>query len=116
MNTLHFWIPLQPVTELNGCLHFMPGSHFFGLLPHYQCRSDDPFSLTPCRLPNLNIVCCPLALGGATIHTPLTLHRALPNSTGSVRRAWALLFRNWGRWAHYNPLSYIKSLYGRSPV
>jgi Phytanoyl-CoA dioxygenase (PhyH) len=110
MNTLHLWIPLQPVTELNGCLHFMPGSHHLGLLPHNQCRSDDVFSLIPGELPPLDIVCCPLPLGGATIHTPLTLHRALPNTTGSIRRAWALLFRNWGRWGHCNPFPVIKSM------
>ncbi len=47
MNTLHFWIPLQDVNELNGCLHFIPGSHLLGLLPHYQCRVGDPYALTP---------------------------------------------------------------------
>ena len=46
MNSVHFWIPLQPVTEQNGCLHFIPGSHLLGLLPHYQCQGNDTYSLT----------------------------------------------------------------------
>ncbi len=110
MNTLHFWIPLQPVTELNGCLHFMPGSHLLGLLPHYQCRVGDPFALTPKFLPAVDSVACPLMLGDATCHMPLTLHRALPNSTGSIRRAWALLFRPFGRFGALNPLPLIRQL------
>jgi hypothetical protein len=111
MNTLHFWIPLQPVTELNGCLHFMPGSHRLGLLPHYQCRADDPFALTPSHLPAMDAVCCPLQLGDATCHLPLTLHRALPNSTGSIRRAWALLFRPWGKLGVFNPVPLLQQLW-----
>jgi hypothetical protein len=107
MNTLHFWIPLQPVTELNGCLHFIPGSHLLGLLPHYQCRVDDPFALTPRHLPPVDAVACPLKLGDATCHLPLTLHRALPNSTASVRRAWALLFRPLGKLGAFNPVPLI---------
>lgn len=110
INTLHFWIPLQPVTELNGCLHFMPGSHLLGLLPHYQCRIDDPFALTPRSLPPVDAVACPLNVGDATCHLPLTLHRALPNSTGSMRRAWALLFRPFGRFGALNPLPLIRQL------
>lgn len=104
MNTLHFWIPLQSVTELNGCLHFIPGSHQLGLLPHYQCRLDDPFSLTPEYLPAVDAVSCPLNLGDATCHLPLTLHRAQPNATDSVRRAWALLFRLYGKWGALSPV------------
>jgi phytanoyl-CoA dioxygenase PhyH len=108
MNTLHFWIPLQPVTELNGCLHFIPGSHLLGLLPHYQCRVGDPFALTPRYLPAVDAVACPLNLGDATCHLPLTLHRALPNSTGSMRRAWALLFRPFGRFGRFDPIPCLK--------
>ncbi len=110
MNTLHFWIPLQPVTELNGCLHFIPGSHLLGLLPHYQCRVGDPFALTPRSLPPVDAVACPLNVGDATCHLPLTLHRALPNSTDSIRRAWALLFRPFGRFGALNPLPLIRQL------
>ena len=111
MNTLHFWIPLQDVNELNGCLHFIPGSHLLGLLPHYQCRVGDPYALTPQHLPAMEAVPCPLMLGDATCHLPLTLHRALPNGSGSVRRAWGLLFRPFGRLGALNPFPLIRQLW-----
>src|SRR5580658_10303220 len=34
LRSIHFWIPLQPVTIENGCMWFVPGSHQGGLLPH----------------------------------------------------------------------------------
>ncbi len=105
MNTLHFWIPLQDVNELNGCLHFIPGSHLLGLLPHVG-----PYALTPRHHPPVEAVACPLMLGDATCHLPLTLHRALPNGTGSVRRAWTLLFRPFARFGALNPFPLIRQL------
>src|SRR6201996_6705883 len=35
LRSIHFWIPLQPVTVDNGCMWFIPGSNQTGLLPHY---------------------------------------------------------------------------------
>ena len=114
MNTVHFWIPLQPVTEHNGCLHFMPGSHHLGLLPHSQMTQHDSFALTPSHLPAIDAICCPLQLGEATCHLPLTLHRALPNQSGSIRRAWALLFRPLGKWGSLNPFPMLRQCLKRS--
>ncbi len=111
MNTVHFWIPLQSVNELNGCLHFMRGSHLLGLLPYDQCSPNDPYAITPRQLPPLEIVPCPLTLGDATIHLPLTLHHALPNRTGSIRRAWALLFKPSSKLDALNPLPRLRQLF-----
>ncbi|BCA55319.1 hypothetical protein W02_24590 [Nitrospira sp. KM1] len=111
MNTLHFWIPLQPVTTHNGCLHFIPGSHQQGLLPHYQIDENDPYAITPQKVDTSHAVPCPLSVGSATIHTPLTLHAALPNNTEEIRRAWALVFRPFGRIGALNPFPAVRQLF-----
>ena len=107
MNTIHFWIPLQPVTVDNGCLHFIPSSHR-RLLSHFQAREGDPYAITTRDFDSSQAVACPLSLGSATIHLPLTLHAALPNNTDNIRRAWSLLFRPWGRYGAFNPLPIIR--------
>jgi ectoine hydroxylase-related dioxygenase (phytanoyl-CoA dioxygenase family) len=110
MNTLHFWIPLQPVTANNGCLHFIPGSHQEGLHPHYLADGNDRYAITTHEVDTSRAVACPLSVGSATIHLPLTLHAALPNNTEHIRRAWALLFRPFGRFGVLNPLPLVRQL------
>ena len=107
MNTVHFWIPLQPVTVDNGCLHFIPGSHH-RLLEHFQVSKSDRYAITTRDFDATQAVACPLSVGSATIHLPLTLHAALPNNTDNIRRAWSLLFRPWGRYGAFNPLPIIR--------
>ncbi|BCA55589.1 hypothetical protein W02_27290 [Nitrospira sp. KM1] len=111
MNTLHFWIPLQPVTAYNGCLHFIPGSHQKGLFPHYQIDAHDRYAITTDKVDISQAVPCPLSVGSATIHTPLTLHAALPNNTEDIRRAWALVFRPFGRLGALNPFPAVRQLF-----
>lgn len=104
-NTLHFWIPLQAVDELNGCMHFIPGSHRFGLLGHSPAvghRKGGPLEVETGVDPDA-AVACPLAPGDATIHAPLTLHYTSPNFTPRIRRAWILHFGRWGRVGKLHP-------------
>jgi hypothetical protein len=95
--TVHFWIPLQRVTEENGCLEYVPGSHRSGLLPHQRFHEDQPDSLMMASIDSALAVSCPLPIGGATIHLPTTVHRAARNITGTIRKAWVLQFRPFGR-------------------
>jgi hypothetical protein len=99
--SLHFWIPLQAVTEENGCMWFVPGSHRGPLLEHtiisgratggtLAAKSVDPTAA----------VACPLRLGGATIHHPLTLHYTGANESEQYRRAWILHFGAYGKFRH----------------
>jgi ectoine hydroxylase-related dioxygenase (phytanoyl-CoA dioxygenase family) len=108
MNTLHFWFPLQPVTDENGCMHYISGSHTRGLLPHHRFDPADPYTLITDHIDHTQEVVCPLLPGDAMLHLPLTLHSSLPNTTASIRRVWALLFRPFGRFGRFNPMPFMK--------
>jgi hypothetical protein len=104
LRSVHFWIPLQPVTVENGCMWFVPGSNQNGLLPHYVAsrRFNGAQSQTTAATLATKIVdeskavACPLPLGGATVHHPLTLHYTGPNQTDAWRKAWILHFGAYG--------------------
>jgi hypothetical protein len=101
---VHFWIPLQPVNVENGCMQFVPGSHRGGLLPHHVVyarpggRTADSVGATIAtdQVDASRAVACPLSVGGATIHHPLTLHYTGPNQSDGYRRAWILHFAAFG--------------------
>lgn len=91
---LSIWMPLQDVSEENGCMQFLPGSHRQEVLPH-QSIGNDP------RVHGLELahavdasraVACPLAAGGATVHLPRTLHFTGENQSDASRRAYVMSF------------------------
>jgi ectoine hydroxylase-related dioxygenase (phytanoyl-CoA dioxygenase family) len=93
-NALSFWMPLQPATLENGCMHFVPGSHRSEVLPHHPINHDP-------RVHGLEVddavddsraVACPLPAGGATFHLARTLHYAGENRTDQPRRAYIMMF------------------------
>jgi hypothetical protein len=92
-DAISVWIPLQPVDEESGCLHFAPASHRRRMLPH-RTIGDDP------RVHGLEVAgyspifseVCPLPVGGATIHHARTLHYSAPNASDEDRRAYVLVF------------------------
>ena len=90
MRTLHFWIPLQSVSEANGCLQYIPRTHSH-ILPHRALQGNHRF-LALDEVNTQTAVLCPLNVGGATMHFPNTVHCAGPNTTESPRRAWTLHF------------------------
>ena len=94
---LHFWIPLQDTTVENGCMNFVPGSHWSTVFQHrrFQQRSGKT-GLEITRLGSSEDVCCPVKLGGFTVHTPRTLHSAGPNKTSSTRKVWVIQFVKFG--------------------
>ncbi len=102
-NTISFWIPLQDVTPGNGCLHFIPLERRQILLPHRPYYPNDKRSLMTDHVKESHAIPFPLSVGDASVHGPLTLHSAPPNSTDSIRRTWLLTFRPWGRWGSLAP-------------
>ena len=91
--SITFWMPLQPVDTLNGCLDFIPGSHKKTLLPHRSVNNDPRIhGLEAIGVDDSGLVSCPLEVGGATIHHYGTLHHAGPNRSDGPRRAYALGF------------------------
>lgn len=104
LRAVHFWIPLQPVNVENGCMWFVPGSHLGGLLPHHVVHLRPGGATTHSlgatiatnSFDSSRAVACPLPLGGATAHHPLTLHYTGPNQSDTYRRAWIVHFAAYG--------------------
>lgn len=84
------WIGLDDSTADNGCVHYVPGSHRWPLLPRTDLAGDmdairtvlspqqlDEFKPTPCEMP----------AGHASFHHPLTLHGSYANKSDRPRRA-----------------------------
>jgi ectoine hydroxylase-related dioxygenase (phytanoyl-CoA dioxygenase family) len=97
LHSVHFWIPLQEATVENGCMWFIPGSHHGGRLVHgITNRRGAGGTMAVESLDSSNAVACPLQVGSATVHQPLTLHYTGPNQSDAYRRAWILHFGAYG--------------------
>lgn len=88
-----FWMPLQAVDMVNGCLDFIPGSNNGPLFTHRSINNDP--RIHGLEAPEVDAslkVSCPLQEGGATVHAYRTLHHSGPNLSDGPRRAYALGF------------------------
>ena len=75
-------------------MQFIPGSHLDGIRPHSSRRPDirpDLYEVVE-EVDESTAVACPLPAGGATFHHSRTLHYTAPNTSGRVRRAYAIEF------------------------
>ena len=90
-SSLSVWIPLQPATTVNGCMHFVPGSHRNEIVPHRPI-GDNPLTpgleVVPGAVDFSSAVACELPAGVATFHHGLTLHYTPPNNSEDYRRAY----------------------------
>lgn len=94
LDFLKIWMPLDPATSENGCLHFIPGSHLGGLRPHRPYEADPTgLSLRVDGIEAFQAAACPLAPGGATVHHCHTLHYSGSNKTDQQRRAFVISCR-----------------------
>jgi ectoine hydroxylase-related dioxygenase (phytanoyl-CoA dioxygenase family) len=92
-HSFSLWIPLQEATLENGCLHFVPHSHRWEVLPHHTIGNDPRVhGLEVDKADTSGAAACPLPAGGATIHHNRTLHYAGPNRSNTPRRALILGF------------------------
>lgn len=90
MAHLSCWIGLDDATRDNGCLHYVPGSHRWNLLPItglagnmeavYDVLSDGQRS-------RFKPVAIELKKGEASFHHPLMIHGSYENRTALPRRA-----------------------------
>ncbi len=88
------WLALSPVSEANGCMRFVPGSHKGDLLPHIDTFEDDN-ALTRGQEANVEIddadtVCVPLKPGQASFHHGKLLHSSGPNGSADRRIGFAI--------------------------
>lgn len=103
------WIGLDDARADNGCLHYVPGSHTWELLPITGLAGDmDAIrqALTPDQFARLERS-TPIELkrGEATFHHPLLIHGSFANDTERPRRATVLnVFRDGTRSDSDEPL------------
>ncbi|HEX3813487.1 MAG TPA: phytanoyl-CoA dioxygenase family protein [Mycobacteriales bacterium] len=83
------WVAIDNVTEDNGCVKMVPGSHKNGVLPHavggnnlLHVEGVDLESAVPVVLPP----------GGVSFHHSCTVHGSAPNRTADRRRGVALTY------------------------
>jgi ectoine hydroxylase-related dioxygenase (phytanoyl-CoA dioxygenase family) len=98
MAHLTCWIGLDDATRANGCLHYVPGSHRWQLLPVTGLAGDMnaiQTVLTPEQREQFKPVAIELKKGEAAFHHPLMVHGSYENSTDRPRRATVLnVFRD----------------------
>lgn len=98
MAHLSCWIGLDDSTRANGCVHYVPGSHRWNLLP-VTGLADDMNSiqtvLTDEQKEQFRPVAIELKKGEASFHHPLMVHGSFANKTDRPRRATVInVFRD----------------------
>ena len=84
------WIGLDDSNRENGCVHYVPGSHHWPLLPRtsFANRMDVVLdSLTPEQRDQFKPVAIELKAGECSFHHPLMVHGSYANQTARPRRA-----------------------------
>lgn len=89
-----FWLPLQAVDQVNGCMSFLPGSNHGPVLEHRLLGGDARVHALECcgDFEPAQAIACPLPMGGATLHGGRTLHYAGPNRSDAPRFAYVVIF------------------------
>ena len=98
MAHLSCWIGLDDSTRENGCVHYVPGSHRWNLLPREDFANDmDEIqkSLSAEQKAAFKPVAIELKQGECSFHHPLMVHGSYENQTDKSRRAVVLnVFRD----------------------
>ena len=98
MAHLSCWIGLDDSTRENGCVHYVPGSHRWNLLPITGLANDMNSIekvLTDEQKRQFKPVAIKLKKGEASFHHPLMVHGSFENSTDLPRRATVInVFRD----------------------
>lgn len=84
------WIGLDDSTQENGCLHYVPGSHRWNLLPRKKLTGEMNelmTVLTPEQKEAFHPVPIELKRGQCSFHHPLMVHGSYANYSGKPRRA-----------------------------
>ena len=87
------WIGLDDSTRDNGCVHYVPGSHRWPLLPRASFANNMDAvldSLTPSQRAEFKPVPIELKAGECSFHHPLMVHGSYANNTDRPRRAVVL--------------------------
>ena len=108
------WMPFHDVGVENGCMHFVPGAHRQGVIPHRQVENVQS-DLLVCDVDESKAVPVPIALGDVTFHHGKMPHMTTPNVSNRWRRALSQHFRaigSKGEGDHYPWKIYVNQLTG----
>jgi ectoine hydroxylase-related dioxygenase (phytanoyl-CoA dioxygenase family) len=87
------WMPLQDVSEGNGCMCYIPRSNHGPLYPHHSPNNDPRIHGLETTPPDASLsVPVPMRAGSVVIHHSMTLHSSGVNTRPDPRRAYALGF------------------------
>ena len=90
MAHLSCWIGLDDSTRENGCVHYVPGSHRWNLLPRKEFANDMDTILTLLneqQRREFKPKAIELKKGECSFHHPLMVHGSFENRTNRPRRA-----------------------------
>ena len=90
MAHLTCWIGLDDSTIENGCVHYVPGSHKWDLLPRGELANDMNAvfdQLSPKQKTEFKPIPIELKAGEASFHHPLMVHGSFENRSDRPRRA-----------------------------
>ncbi|MBL9180257.1 MAG: phytanoyl-CoA dioxygenase family protein [Verrucomicrobiaceae bacterium] len=106
---LTVWIAIDAVTEANGPVFFVKGSHKGGMLPTKPSgvRGNSIGMAAPSSVPLDEQYCGLLGPGDATIHHCQTIHHSAPNTTGHPRLGLLLVYRG----SHTQTDPQLKAIY-----
>jgi ectoine hydroxylase-related dioxygenase (phytanoyl-CoA dioxygenase family) len=108
MAHLSCWIGLDESTCDNGCVHYVPGSHQWNLLPITGLANDMnaiQSVLTREQLEQFQPVAIELKAGECSFHHPLMVHGSFENKSDCPRRGAVInVFRDGVRSASDDPL------------
>jgi ectoine hydroxylase-related dioxygenase (phytanoyl-CoA dioxygenase family) len=93
MRHITFWIGLDDSDEDNGCVHYVPGSHKWDLLPRTDLANDMEAVLSVLseeQQKRFLAVPSTTRAGEASIHHPMMLHGSYENRSSRPRRAVVL--------------------------
>lgn len=92
---LTIWVAIDAVTQANGPVFFVKGSHLGGMLPTKLSgvRGNSIGMAEPSKVPLEEQFCGLLAPGDATIHHCQTIHHSAPNTTEHSRLGLLFVYR-----------------------
>jgi ectoine hydroxylase-related dioxygenase (phytanoyl-CoA dioxygenase family) len=79
------WMPLEPVSEKNGTLRVVAGSHLGEIYRHVAATGNSEFKVAQLDIPAEKCVPIVMPLGGVSFHHKRTLHGSMANKS-NVRR------------------------------
>ncbi|MEO7960205.1 MAG: phytanoyl-CoA dioxygenase family protein, partial [Ginsengibacter sp.] len=94
MEHITCWVALDDANLQNGCIHYIPGSHKWGLLPKPVIAGElegIKYFLNPAQKSKFDHPQpVPVKAGEAIFHHPLTLHGSGENKSDQPRRAFVI--------------------------